>query len=163
MSRKTAKIITAFHKYRPKPDQLRQAAQDRFLDAECLFEAGRYNSAVYMAGFVIEFHFKALLLERHRNLQSPVDPADLSASDRDVHRLLYSSHALDEMLGFLPEVEKKLAGAKTASGRSAWAGLQDICAEWTVYVRYATAATGKDRSREYLDTIEEVKKWLMQM
>ena len=115
-----------------------------------------------MAGFVIEFHFKALLLERHRNLQSPVDPANLSSSDREVRRLLYS-HALDEMLEFLPEVEKKLSGIKTASGRSAWTGLQSICEEWTVYARYATATTGKDRSRDYLDTVEEVKKWLKRL
>lgn len=116
-----------------------------------------------MAGFVIEFNFKALLLERHRNLQSPVDPANLSASDREVHWLLFSSHALDEMLDFLPEVERKLAGVKTGSGRSAWAGLQEICEQWTVYVRYATAGTGKELSREYLDTVKEVQKWLTQL
>jgi hypothetical protein len=76
----------------------------------------RANGAIYMLGFVIECHLKALLLERHPNLSGAVDPARLSKSDKEVFGLLYS-HELDDMLGFLPEIEKKLSGLTLVSGK----------------------------------------------
>lgn len=151
-----------FRKLRLRPGQWRAVAERRFADAKCLLNSGdpeRANGAIYMAGFVIECLLKALLLERHPNLQRPVDPARLSASDREVFELLYR-HDLDSMLGFLPELEKKLSPVKTKSGGSAWRAFQDICEEWTVYARYSPASAKLDHARRYLDTVEEVKKWL---
>ena len=154
-----------FAKLRLTPGQLRAVAERRFADACCLRDSGqqeRANGAIYMAGFAIECLLKALLLERHPNLRKRVDPGKLSSSDREVQSLLYS-HELDDMLGFLPEVEKKLAAVKTKSGQSAWKRFSDICEEWTVYARYSPAAAKLDDARRYLETVEEVKKWLKEL
>lgn len=83
---------------------------------------------MYMAGFVIECLLKALLLERHPNLQGPVDPAKLSESDRAVFGLLYG-HSLEDMVDFLPELERKLSDVVTRSGRSVWREFNNICDE----------------------------------
>ena len=117
---------------------------------------------MYMAGFVIECLLKALLLERHPNLGRPVDPAKLSDSDREVLGLLYR-HELDDMLGFLPEVEKKLSIIKTQSGLNAWREFRSICEEWTVYARYSPKSAKLDRAAGYLETVAEVKKWLKEL
>lgn len=154
-----------FSKIRPKPNQLRAVAERRFADAVCLLKTGsqeRANGAMYLAGFVIECLLKALLLDRHPNLVQPVDPAALSESDRDVHQLLYS-HELDDMLAYLPELEKKLSGVRTKSGLSVWREFNNICEEWTVYARYSPSLAKLGDAQRYLDTVDEVRKWLKQL
>jgi hypothetical protein len=124
-----------FSKQRLTPGQLRAVAELRMDDARALLGTGqnqRSNGAMYMSGFVIECLLKALLLERHPNLQRPVDPATLSKPDRSVHGLLYS-HDLDEMLGFLPEVRSKLESLAGPGGESPWRRFNGVCAQWTVY------------------------------
>ena len=157
-----AKVSPIFAKRHLSPGQWRAVAERRFADAKYLLDSHkqeRANGAIYMAGFVIECLLKALLLERHPNLQKPVDPANLSKPDREVHKLLYS-HDLDDMLGFLPELEKKFVGIKTMSGESVWRTFNTICEEWTVFARYATATAKLDQAQAFLETIQEVKKWL---
>jgi hypothetical protein len=154
-----------FAKLRLTPGQLRSVAERRFGDAQCLLDSRkqeRANGAMYMAGFVIECLLKALLLERHPNLKRPVDPARLSGSDREVLGLLYS-HELDDMIGFLPELERKLSIISTKSGLNAWHQFRTICEEWTVYARYSPKSAKLDRAGEYLETVEEVKKWLKEL
>lgn len=154
-----------FAKPRLKPGQWRAVAERRFGDAKCLLNSGdaeRANGAIYMAGFVIECLLKALLIERHPNLSKPVDPAKLSKSDREVFDAL-NGHELDDMLGFLPELEKKLSAVSTPSGQPAWRALNDICEEWRVYVRYSPMPAKLKQARTYLDTVEEVKKWLKEL
>src|SRR5437868_9884392 len=121
-----------FAKLRLTPGQLRAVAEKRFGDARCLLDSRnqeRANGAMYMARFVIECLLKALLLERHPNLQRRLDPAKLSESDREVFGLLYR-HELDDMLGFLPELERKLSVITTQSGLNAWRELRAISEEW---------------------------------
>jgi len=160
-----AKVPTIHAKVRLTPNQFREVSERRLGDAECLVKSGdahRANGAIYMAGFVIECLLKALLLERRRNLQVPVDPATLSSSDKDVFELLYS-HKLEDMMGFLPEVESKLSALPIQSGLSPWAKFCAICEEWTVYARYSPKMATLDRARDYVDTIKEVKKWLREL
>ena len=153
-----------FAKLRLTPGQLRAVAERRLDDARCLRDSRhpqRANGAIYMAGFAVECLLKALLLERHPNLGKPVDPAKLSRSDREVFELLYS-HDLGDMLGFLPELEKKLSAVRTKSRRSAWQAFNDICEEWTVYARYSPRTASMEQAADYIDTVEEVKQWLRQ-
>ena len=147
-----------FNKRRLKPNQLREVSERRFDDAKCLVDSGdqkRANGAMYLAGFVIECLLKALLLERHSNLQVPVDPAQLSPSDREVFDLLYR-HELDAMIVFLPELNKKLSS-------STWRQFQTICEEWTVHARYSPLNAKLDRAKDYLNTVKEVKRWLREL
>ncbi len=154
-----------FAKVRLTPGQLRAVAEKRFADAMCLLESGkaeRANGAIYMGGFAIECLLKALMLERRPNLQSPVDPAKLSKRDLAVFSLLYR-HELDAMIAYVPELEKKLAGIRTPSGRSVWQEFQAICEQWTVFARYSPKNAKLDRAARYLETIKEVKKWLKEL
>ncbi len=154
-----------FTKRRLTPSQLRAIAALRMDDARWLLKSGhnaRMNGAMYMGGFVIECLLKALLLERHPNLQVAVDPALLSAPDRDVHRLLYS-HDLDEMLAFLPEVRVRLESVANAKGHSPWRSFNALCAEWSVHARYSTSQAAPAEARRFLNTIHEVKEWLRRL
>ena len=131
----------------------------------CLFNSGenaRATGAMYMAGFVIECLLKALLLERHPNLQARIDRAKVSKSDATVHQLLFS-HELDSMLAFLPEVRKKLGTMGEVSGEAAWRRLRAICEQWTVYARYSPKRATREEARRFLETISEVKEWLKQL
>lgn len=42
--------------------QLRQLAEDRILDAECLLAGGRWNGAYYLAGYAVECGLKACIM-----------------------------------------------------------------------------------------------------
>ena len=155
-----------FRKLRLTPGQLRAVAEKRYEDAQCLLksdQSARANGAMYMGGFVIECLLKAMLLERHPNLQQPVDPAKLSKPDLEVHRLLYS-HDLDAMLEFLPEVETKLGAMQSTKGTPVLTRFRAICEEWTVYARYSPKhATIEGDARPFLETIREVKTWLKRL
>jgi hypothetical protein len=151
-----------FAKKRLTPGQLRSVAERRYHDALCLLNSGdneRATGAMYMGGFTIECLLKASLLDRHRNLQSPVDPAKLSATDREVLQLLYS-HDLDDMLLLLPEVEKKLRSVQQSGSGSLWRHFREVCEEWTVYARYSPKQASTGEARRFIDTITEVKTWL---
>ena len=148
-----------FRKQRLTPGQLRAVAERRFRDALYLEQSGeneRANGAIYMGGFVIECLLKALLLERQPNLQQPVDPAGLSVPDREVHKLIYQSHSLEEMLLFLSDIEIKF----TQRDPVTWARFRASCEEWTVYARYSPRSAPLADARDFLDTIEQVKEWL---
>ena len=150
-----------FRKLRLTPGQLRAVAERRFEDAVCLLQSGdnaRATGAMYVGGFTIECLLKALLLERHRNLQGPVDPATLSVPDRQAYFFLYS-HELDAILAYLPEVKEKLV-VYGAGRRPLWADLRKLCAEWSVYARYSPRTADVATARRFIDTIREVKSWL---
>jgi len=154
-----------FAKARLTPKQLRAVAALRLDDARALLETGqnaRSNGAMYMGGLVIECLLKALLLDRHPNLQGAVDPVTLSRPDREAHRLLYR-HDLDEMLAFLPEVRTRLESTGNAPGGSLWPAFRDVCAEWTIYARYSTLQAPIAEARRFLRTVGEVKEWLRRL
>jgi hypothetical protein len=154
-----------FRKRRLTPGQLRSVAEYRLQDALCLLSSGdpaRANGAMYMGGFVIECLLKALLLERHPNLQTVLDPATLSASDGRVYRLLYS-HELDAMLAYLPELEKKLKDMEGIGRRSIWHSLRTLCEQWTVYARYSTKQAKRPEAERFVGAVQEVKRWLKEL
>src|SRR5437899_3217549 len=49
-------------------------AEDRIADARALFEARRYDSAYYLAGFAVECALKACIAKRGRHHQFPLSP-----------------------------------------------------------------------------------------
>lgn len=154
-----------FRKRRLTPGQLRSVAEFRLQDALCLLKSGdpaRANGAMYMGGFVVECLLKALLLERHPNLQTALDSAKLSSSDARVYRLLYS-HELDAMLVYLPELEKKLKSVQGVERRSVWHSFRTVCEQWTVYARYSTKQAKRPEAERFVGTVQEVKRWLKEL
>lgn len=154
-----------FRKRRLTPGQLRSVAEYRLEDALCLLKSGdpaRANGAMYMGGFVIECLLKALLLDRHPNLQTVLDPARLSTTDARVYRLLFS-HELDAMLVYLPEVEMKLKSREAVERRSVWEPFREVCEQWTVYARYLTKQAKKPEAEQFVQAVQEVKQWLKEL
>jgi hypothetical protein len=102
-------------------------------------------------------HIRQATADRTAGLK--LDPAKLSATDRDVYTSLYG-HDLDDMVAFLPELRRKLSGLRTRSGRDLWLQFQAICEQWTVYARYAPSLIKLEDAVRYLETVREVKQWL---
>ena len=151
--------MDVFRKLRLSSRQLREVARQRLGDARCLLNSGdkqRLNGAVYIAGFVIECLLKAMLVDRHPNLARPVDRAALSPSDLEAHKLLYD-HRLDDMVEFLPEIASK---AIAELGENRWKKLQETLAEWTIYVRYSPRKANPTEAMRFVNTVEELSKWL---
>lgn len=144
-----------FAKLRLTPNQLRTVADRRLDDAVYLVESGenaRANGSIYLGGFAVECWLKAGLLERHRNLGSAVDPARLSASDREVYRQLYS-HELDEMIDALPELALKLERQRTGLR----AELRTLAAEWSVYARHSPRIATIRQAKAFLGVVSDVR------
>jgi hypothetical protein len=115
-----------------------------------------------MGGFVVECLLKALLLERYRNLQHRVDPATLSAADREIYTLLYT-HDLEAMMEYFPELEMKLNAGADLAGKKLLPRFKAICAEWTIYARYSPRSATMPDAARFLNTIAEVKEWLKEL
>lgn len=107
---------------------------------------------MYLGGFVVECLLKASLLERHTWLQSPTDRAKLSDDDKRLHRLSYS-HDLDGMLNRLPEVQEAMSRAQPDLLLRA----KQVCAQWTIHVRYSTRGADKNAAERFLATVKEIK------
>jgi hypothetical protein len=158
-------LSNIFKKQRLTPGQLQAVAELRFNDSSALLATGvsaRANGVIYLAGFVIECLLKAQLLGRHPNLQRRVDPATLSEADSEVFALLYR-HDLDEMLVFLREVREKLLTLPPGKHGPVWPRFRALCEEWTVYIRYSPKRASIAEAKAFLDTVTEVKQWLMEL
>lgn len=152
-----------FSQVRLSPSQARTVAQRRFDDAEWLRKSGdnaRANGVFYLGGLVVDCLLKAALLERHRDLQTPVTLDQLSAHDRRVWSLIYRSHELEEMLAHLPDLERRLQAKDLKDGSDLLRKLRSICAKWTVYARYSPRTETMKHAAEFLDHVREVKEWL---
>src|SRR5690606_28817708 len=116
--------------------QLRMVAERRFGDADYLRKSGenaRANGVFYLGGFVLECLLKARMLETYPLMKGRRSPEGLSESDRALWFLIYRSHELETILGYLPGIERKLQAIDTLLRRR----LAAICAEWTVFARYS--------------------------
>lgn len=162
MGRRSTNI---FQKLRLTPTQLRAVAELRLNDAWYLQKSSKKvhaNGAIYIGGFVVECLLKAILLERHPNLQKPVDPTTLSRQDRQIYDLLYS-HKLDAILDAVPDVRAKLQVLTDDKARPVWPRVRTICEQWTVYARYSPRLATTQEAERFLDTIQEVKQWLREL
>ena len=117
---------------------------------------------MYLGGLAVECLLKALLLDRHPNLQGRVNPMKLSHVDREVHSLLFS-HALEEILAFVPEVGRKLLKVTGSDSKPIWPRFWQICGYWTIYVRYSPKLASREDARRFLTTVTEARKWLKEL
>ncbi len=141
-------------------DQMISVAEERWKDAACLFDAKRWNGAIYLAGITVECILKGLLLDRHPNLKTLSDVQRLSASDRFVPGLIFKSHELDTMLAiFRTEIEAKMGSAD----REAYMRFQRVCSEWTIRVRYSPKHSNRDKCEQFLNAVSEVRTWLKRL
>jgi len=145
------------------PTQARTVAQRRFEDAEWLRKSGenaRANGVFYLGGLVIECLLKAALLERHPDMQRPVAVDTLSSTGRRVWNLIYRLHGLDEMLAFLPDLQKRLVEKDAKERTNLFRTLKSICARWTIFARYSPKTEVMKNAADFLDQVRELKEWL---
>jgi hypothetical protein len=152
-----------FDRIRLRPEQARTVAEQRFGDAEALRRTGRNaraNGAMYLGGFVVECLLKAQLLERFPWLQSTGSPDSLGRTQQRLWSLCYRSHDLDEILGRLPEVTRRLAALEQRGHSRLLQGLKSVCGQWTVFARYSPRSATMAEASAFLDRIQEPRQWL---
>jgi hypothetical protein len=152
-----------FERRRLTAGQLRTVAERRYGDAQCLRDSGnneRANGVFYIGGFVIECLLKARLLDQFPFVGKATSTQDLPPSDRALWLLIYRSHDLDEMLGYAPDVERKIELADRIDGAGRLRKLRAICAEWSIFARYSPHTTTMTKASIFLDDVKELRKWL---
>jgi hypothetical protein len=152
-----------FAKQRLSAGQLRTVAERRYGDAAYLEQSGenaRANGVFYLAGFVIECLLKARLLDQYPSVAKVAAPDALSPSDRVVWMLLNRSHDLDEMLAYMPDLERKLQTADRIEGKGLLRKLKAICAEWSIFARYSPRSETMKAASGFLNDVEELRPWL---
>lgn len=152
-----------FSHIRLTPAQARTVADRRLGDAECLRKSGdnaRANGVFYLGGIVIDCLLKAMLLEEHPELATPLNNDVLSPGGRHVRSLIYRSHELDQMLEALPDLRARLEANDQQHGTRLLDMLTRICETWTIYVRYSPKSTTMEKASRFLDQVREVRPWL---
>jgi|SRR4051812_15462565 hypothetical protein len=124
--------------------QLNQMAKDRIADAKALLAADRFDGAVYVVGYAVEFKLKAriatsLFAER----------AFPSKSDELATLRKLQSHALEDLVRIAGR-DKEIA---TARNQAAWSAVVD---KWKPDLRYS--ASGSATQQDALDMIEAVER-----
>ena len=118
------------------------------------------NGAIYLGGIALECLLKAKLLEHHPWLQS--HRGDLSGKTREEQRifsLCYQKHDLTTLLEHLPSVRKRLSAVQSRRGNMLRI-MSQLCAEWTIHVRYSPKTTTIAKAGSFLDSVKELSRWL---
>src|SRR5690348_5678764 len=145
-----------------RASQLAAVAERRFDDARASCDTGKNahaDGAQYLAGIVIDILLKAQLIR-----QNPVTARKRQHEVLDVERhvwsLIWRSHDLSDMLDQLPELPVAVQKVGEESGQPYLDWLSDICATWTIYVRYSTHTSTMDEARTMLDRVRALKEIL---
>ena len=146
----------------PGVGQLRAVADRRFRDAEALLATGdneRAAGAMYLGGYAVEVLLKGQLLARHPAAARPL-PATAGDDERAARVLIFRSHALDDMLAALPDIEAMIKQAGDRASRPYHEQLKQLCGTWTPYARYSPRSTTIREARDFLDRVRAIKELL---
>jgi hypothetical protein len=119
-----------------------RAAAQRLVAVDILFSAGLYFEAVYLAGYVIECSFKAMILSR-----VPRRRRDEYARTRLLGR---SGHDFDYLRTRLAELGAEAPGQLVRELRSS---------DWTTNLRYEVGALDRLESASFVLTARQVLHW----
>jgi HEPN domain-containing protein len=135
----------------PTRNELKELARLRLKEAETLFDAGLYDGAAYLCGYVIEFALKARICKLLGVDEYPASGKVKSA---------YAVHDLDQLL-LLSGLKRKLDSAN-AELYANWL----LATPWTPEIRYrARGSFSEAEAEEILNAIRNksdgVLKWIM--
>ncbi len=132
-------------------------AEEKLNDAEYLIKGGRYNTAFYIAGYVIEYMLKAKIcktlgIENLFDFEN-TDPKKFHV-DGNLNRS-FKVHDYDQLLvlsGLYPDFDIQMSNVKFKANWS------KVCT-WSENCRYLT---GKNESetKDMLTSIKEIKQWI---
>ncbi|MEO6734768.1 MAG: HEPN domain-containing protein [Ginsengibacter sp.] len=136
---------------------IQQLAEEKLKDAECLFENKKYNSAYYIAGYVIELLLKAKVC-KNLGIDNLFDfennKQNTWKADNNLNRS-FKVHDYAQLLllsGLYPyfEIENRDVKFKTH-----WS----IICQWNEGARYLTGKTETD-TKEFITSVKEIKQWI---
>jgi len=125
----------------PTRDEFKELAKLRLQEAETLFQAGLYDGAAYLCGYVIEFALKARICKLLGVDEYPASGTLKSA---------YAVHNFDQLL-LLAGLKNKLDPANVELYTN-WS----IATPWTPEMRYTPKGTiSRDTVEEILDAVRD--------
>ena len=145
-----------------KPSAMVTVADRRFDDAKALVDTGdnrRANGAAYLAGFVIEILLKARLVEMHPAVARKRQH-EVTESERELWRLIWKQHDLDDMLSHLPELQAALLQQGNRHSVNYLAELKKFCGTWTIQARYSSRTITMREARRLVETVRLLKEQL---
>lgn len=128
-------------------EALAHLKEDRHKDAQCLFDAGRYDGAFYLAGYAVELHLKWLVCQV---LNWSCFPPDGS---REFQQL--KTHNLDALLQLTGAYNRLL---EDKDWKKHWS---NFTSNWSPELRYSVEAS-IDRSvcADRLQSVEKILNFL---
>jgi HEPN domain-containing protein len=135
----------------PTRNELKELARLRLEEAETLFNAGLYDGAVYLCGYVIEFALKARICKLLDTKEYPSYGKLKSA---------YAVHDFDQLL-LLSGLKEKINSAPVELYAN-WS----IVIPWSPEMRYRPkGSVSKDEAEQILNAVHEkpngVLRWIM--
>jgi hypothetical protein len=120
----------------------RAASVERWKDAKCLHEAGRFQGAIYLCGYALECELKYWVC-RARSIER--------MEESEVKRL---GHQLTELLD-RADMAKRLSG-----NRDLHLAFEDINERWSTEIRYSSVIGSRRESDRFLKDSWAVLSWL---
>jgi len=135
----------------PTRNELKELAKLRLEEAETLFDAGLYDGAVYLSGYVIEFALKARICKL-------LDISEYPSSGK--LKSAYAVHDFDQLL-LLSGLKEKINLAPVELYAN-WS----ITIPWSPEMRYKPkGSVSKDEAEQILNAIRDkpngVLRWIM--
>jgi HEPN domain-containing protein len=126
--------------------ELRRIARARLRDSEVLFDAGRYDGAVYLCGYAVELALKARICRVLNWMGFPSTRAEFASYQS------FRTHSLDVLLT-LSGWEQRI--------KSRYPTEWSVVADWDPELRYAAvgSATGQD-AREMIESARILVRFL---
>jgi hypothetical protein len=124
-----------------KASRFRDAANERWTDAQCLHAAARFDGAIYLCGYVLECFLKFVICERR--------------SQRSIELREVKSHNLVELLD-----RSHLTVSLRKEHIDLFLAFQRVNAEWSVEMRYEARRKSKAVSTQFLRDTKDLRNWL---
>lgn len=131
-----------FDRRRIKATVFRAASIERFEDAECLHEGGRFQGAIYLCGYALECELKYHICEARRTEY---------LEEGEAKQL---GHELFELLDPAGRA-KSLAG-----NRDLWLAFQNITSQWSTDIRYSSGRSSRRVSGRFIKDSWDLMLWL---
>jgi hypothetical protein len=137
-------------------EDIKALADSKLVDAECLLNNKRYDSAFYLAGYVVELLLKAKVC-KNLGIEDFFDFG--TTNQKKLKNEAYKPfkvHDYEQLIvlsGLYPEFE---IGLKDANFKANWS----IVSKWSEDCRYLTGRTGTE-VEEFVTSIREISKWIL--
>lgn len=124
--------------------ELKKIAQTRLNEAKCLYKAGFYDGAVYLAGYVVEISLKALLC-KHLKMDGIPD-------NNEKHKEVFCTHDFDRLL-ILSGLTKKINANNKRNNKLFvnWS----IVTGWNPSNRYTVSGVSQGEAKLFLKALDD--------